>query len=183
MGPLKHSLGIRWGYLWSHGGSSLFEVQANLFSAFISFSYAPKEKIKGVILTVFEGGNKGTYSRQTPRFNLILSVYLTFRKEPLDKKWTVGWYRSSTASITKGTLENCWDALWLHFWSAKQYRLPKIMAAKYMLAAWMLEKHLIRSGTMSCFTIPYVSGINYCILIWKAVLRVSQRNPSGFQFR
>lgn len=41
-----------------YGGEFLFEIIAKFFNAVIRYSYAPKEMKKGVIVTLFKGGNK-----------------------------------------------------------------------------------------------------------------------------
>ena len=59
-----------------YGGEFLFEIIAKFFNAVIRYSYAPKEMKKGVIVTLFKGGNKRKDNPDNYRAITLSSVIL-----------------------------------------------------------------------------------------------------------
>ena len=59
-----------------YGGEFLFEIIAKFFNAVIRYSYAPKEMKKGVIVTLFKGGNKRKDNPDNDRAITFSSVIL-----------------------------------------------------------------------------------------------------------
>ncbi|MCG8048788.1 MAG: reverse transcriptase family protein [Candidatus Thiodiazotropha taylori] len=59
-----------------YGGHMLFDILANLYTAIIRLAYSPKEMKKGVIVTLFKGGNKRKDNPDNYRAITLSSVLL-----------------------------------------------------------------------------------------------------------